>query len=367
MNTSSQQPNHLAVTTAKVRAVDVGYFNTKITLGRNESAGLIETQIFPSMTTRFNGTLLDSPGMSALDIYIVDVGESKTRFAVGKDVGFVMTGKEKRLTSEHYCTSMEYSALFKGALHEIAKAEGYPPLLIIEKLVLGLPLNTYQTFHNKLVANAKGFHSLKTKDGKDCLVKVIDVHVIVQPQGALINCSMKLNQPIQGWQLVLDPGGGTLDWFLTKGNVPSWSRSGAYPKSMLSCSTDVARKLNPKWQHQPEIIEIIDKAICDHAASFKIGPDIFSTNNIWNTVDAAFEEPFNAMLESIGETDVIEKILVTGGAGKVLHRHMLKFHPELARKVVMDDDPVFSNVRGFHMIGEMFASHAGVQNATAIA
>lgn len=65
------------------------------------------------------------------------------------------------------------------------------------------------------------------------------------------------------------------------------------------------------------------------------------------------EECLLKMLSKIGHTDDIDHILLTGGGAPVFHRYFAKRKPQLAELMVLDKNPVFSNVRGFHAFGEL--------------
>ena len=70
--------------------------------------------------------------------------------------------------------------------------------------------------------------------------------------------------------MVVDPGGGTLDWYLTERTTPYWERSGAYPKAMLACAYAVADRLDSGWRDQAAIVDRIDCAIREQLPSFKV-------------------------------------------------------------------------------------------------
>lgn len=346
----------LPVIRVKARAVDVGYFNVKYTTGRslNGSSNQIGVGMFPALSPRLAGqSITHSPGTLSADGCIVSI--DGVRYFVGKGAVFNSSGVEPRPVLTDYSTSDKYLALLRGALHYISKAEGSPAQLSIEHLVLGLPLNTYTEYKDKLVRRVVGNHtiSLTGPNGGEQVVTVEDVTVLVQPQGALVNFGVQSREQPDRWVLVMDPGGGTLDWFLSKGRQPNWQRSGAYPKSMLACAVAVCDRINPDWKNQFEIVERIDETIRSHAESFRVGPQTYALKDYWQSVESVLDESIRYMLCVVGATDNLDRILLTGGGAKVFNEHLQKHYPKLAAIVHIDDDPVYSNVKGFQVVGDM--------------
>jgi hypothetical protein len=55
------------------------------------------------------------------------------------------------------------------------------------------------------------------------------------------------------------------------------------------------------------------------------------------------------------------RFCITGGGATVFHRFLCEQRrPDLGALLRIDADPVFSNVRGFHIFGEMRQQSAGV-------
>lgn len=344
------------------RAIDVGYYNVKYSMGRSIHAGqtVINTGLMPSLAPRLSSHItMQSPGTMAADGCIIEI--DGVRYFVGRGAVFNSSGVEPRPILPDYALSDKYLALARGALNYMAQAEGAPSELIIEHLVVGLPLNTFTQYKDALQRRTKGEHIITLPgDVGHRRITVEDVTVLVQPQGALINFNAQTRGQPEGWLLVVDPGGGTLDWFLTKGRQPNWQRSGAYSKAMLACATAVCDRINTDWKNQFEIVERVDEAIRSKAQTFKVGPTIYELKDYWQTVESVLDESIRYMLGVVGATDNLDRILLTGGGATVYFNHMQQNYPRLAALVHMDSDPVFSNVRGFQVVSEMMLGHKGV-------
>ncbi|HEX2548057.1 MAG TPA: hypothetical protein VHL79_24445 [Ramlibacter sp.] len=341
------------VTAVGVRAVDVGYFNVKYTRGRKRvgDSNVIDVGLFPALAPQLAGVALAAAGGSAVaDACAVSVGG--VRYAVGPAAVFHTSGSEPRPVDPDYCASDKYHALTLGALHYMAQHAGATEDFVIELLVLGLPLNNYARHAARLAQRMRDTHVVGDEAGVSRRVTVQRVHVMVQPHGALCHFGA-VRSNLEGWTLVVDPGGGTLDWFMAHGQQPNWKRSGAYPKAMLQCAYAVADCIDARWRHQYEVVEAIDRALRSGAASLRVGAREWPLQPYWPAVEAVLQESLKAMLESTGPLDAVRRVLLTGGGAGLYRAYLARTMPELEPALEIDEDPIFSNVRGFHACGEV--------------
>ena len=342
-----------------VRAVDVGYFSTKLTLGRKTvgSSSYIATSIFPSLAPRLPAGLSPQTALQGKpDGAVVNVDD--VNYFVGRDAILYSSGCEPREVLPDYCQTAKYKGLLRGALHYIQQDAGASSEMIIRHLVLGLPLNTFGANRDKLSASIQGEHLLPDPKEPNSMrrVTVEKASVIVQPQGALVNYGATHNRVFQeGWVLVVDAGGGTLDWYVARGRLPNWQRSGAYPKSMLACAYAVADRINPNWRDNFEIIERIDKAIREGAPSFTTAGETYELAQYTSAIESVLKESTDKMEAKLGSLDNLDMILFTGGGAKVFHDYMARRFGKLSKIMCIDEDPVFANVKGFQVAGEIMS------------
>lgn len=342
-----------------VRAIDVGYFSIKLSLGRKlvGDSSTIATALFPSLAPRLPAGLTPQSALHGKPDGCV-VAVEDVNYFVGRDAILYSSGREPREVLADYSQTDKYLALMRGALHYIFQDAQAKSELVIRHLVLGLPLNTFGENRDKLAKRAMGEHLLPDPihPGAHRRITVERASVIVQPQGALVSYAANHTKTFQdGWVLVVDPGGGTLDWYVARGRLPNWQRSGAYPKSMLACAYAVADKIDATWRDNFEIIERIDKAIRENAPSFKTGGQTYELSNFATGIEAVLKESTDKMVAKLGSLDNLDTILFTGGGAKVYHDFFSKRYPKLAPIMAMDDDPVFANVKGFHVAGEIMS------------
>lgn len=343
-----------------VRAMDVGYFSVKLSLGRKlvDGDSVIHTGLFPSLAPRLpSGMSLETAMKSKTDGCVVNV--NGVSYYVGRDAILYSSGREPRAVLPNYSNTDKYRALFLGGLHYIAQDVGVKGDLILKHLVLGLPLNNYANHYIALTKMAEGTHELPDPRNSNAVrcITVQSVSVVVQPQGALTNYAVQnQTEARDGWTLVVDPGGGTLDWFVSRGRQPNWQRSGAYPKSMLECSYAVADAIDRTWRDNFEIIERIDRAIREGAPSVKTAGRTHELARYASAIEAVVKEATDKMVAGLGSMDNLDRILFTGGGARLFYEYMVVNYPDHKNIMHIDNESVFANVKGFQLVGEFLTA-----------
>lgn len=341
----------------EVRAIDVGYFNVKFTHGRTkkeDGSTTIATDLFPALAPVVSAEALGlAEGQKKTAGTVVQV--EGVHYYVGKDVDIYARGVEPREVNEDYCTTAKYLALLRGALFSMAREENLPPggTLVIEFLVVGLPLNTYARHKAKLTEVTKKQHSFTGPEGKPWVVEVGEVLVLTQPQGALYDAGFNNRGNLDGLTLVLDVGGGTLDYLVGSPKKVIYARSGAYPRAMLACAHAVLDEINPAWKDNLGVVEKIDSAIRDGKESITLQGEVFMMADYLPKVHAVLDEAVSKMMATVGNTADLEQVLCTGGGGKTLFEYLRVKWPDRAKLLKLNSEPVFANVRGFQIRGEI--------------
>lgn len=331
-----------------VRAIDVGYFNVKYTKGRKRAgdANLIDVGIFPSLAPRrLSADFLKTSGPRP---DVCSVAVDGIGYVVGPGCIYNLGGIEPRRVAEDYAMTAKYHALALGALHYMAADAGTSEHFTIDLLVVGLPLTTWRDYREPLAQRLKGEHEV---DG--LRVTVREVIVMVQPQGALINFGTSNKVRPDGLSLVVDPGGGTLDWYVAENGYGNWNLSGAYPKAMLQCNYAVADAIDESWRHQFKVVEQIDLALRTNGDSFTVGTKEYRLDAFRPQIEDVLRESIDAMLQKTGPLDSVRRVVVTGGGARLYHDYLTRNMPQLERALEIDTDPVFSNVKGFQVNGEV--------------
>lgn len=340
---------------APVRAVDVGYYNTKFTLGLTADETDIRHDLFPSMAVALDSPdVKGMPGFDRADAFCVIVNDKP--YWVGKHVASNSSGVDPRPVLSDYSATDQYLALVRAAFHYMLPPDHLA--MVIKYLVVGLPLTTWEAHRQAVKLRLTGVHHVDAADSART-VTVENVYVIPQPQGCMMNFGRANAGTMEGLTLVVDMGGGTLDWFLATKKSPYPQRSGAYAKGMLACAEAVAKAAgNPQWVDQYHIMERIDVAIRNGHDSFRAAGVEWPLAKYRPVIVGVLEECIDKMMAKVKETDDIDRVILTGGGAKVLDEVLRRKCRPLSNRIHVEKDPVFSNVRGFQIFGETIAKRA---------
>lgn len=310
--------------------IDVGFFSTKYSLGRASG--------------RNGGNILVE-------------AEPGVFHHVGKDVFDTVSSTASRAVVPDFSMSSAYKALFLGALYYAARHFGGTGPLLIQELAVGLPLSTIYTHADALQTMAQGAHAIPCPGAKDrtLTVEVEKATVVAQPHGALISHVVHRHGSglsTEGKTLVLDMGGGTFDWFVSRGIVPNYQRCGAVAIGTLACATAVCKSIKAGLQDDPEIVARVDKALRDNPDTVRIAGRDHKLDTHWPSVEAILKDAIEQMVESVGSLDNVETILLTDGGASLLERVARPALRDYAHMIQIDAEPIASDVRGFHAIAE---------------
>ena len=353
--TQSASLKHVVLPAA---GIDIGFHTTKFTTGTTSthSGSQINTDSFPSLAPQLSaGDAAKYQGVPVDGVFI-PIGDHT--FLVGKGAPAAMDGAgQVRAANSNYSETPAYKALFLGALSHIAKHQGATGSLTIEWLTMGLPVSTVMTHRKQVESMAKGTHEVPLP-GKNGLLRVTvkNALVIGQPQGALIYHTQKLaSQMSNETVLVLDMGGGTFDWFISTKMVPNFTLSGSIPKGTLSSSSAVLdklvsqEKLDPGYRDNPYLLERIDEAMRNGLPTVGIVGRKLALEPHLPLADSVIRSALTDMATRLGSAmGTIEHVLLTGGGAPLVNRNIKAVLPIAADMLQMDDEPVMSNVKGFH-------------------
>ncbi|MBU0588323.1 MAG: hypothetical protein KJ852_04155 [Gammaproteobacteria bacterium] len=342
--------------TLPATAIDVGFFSTKQTLGRqaNKDSSEILVAQFPSIAPRITGGLQSFSLGAEHEGVLLEV-EPGVHHYVGKDVLNTSNSFGTRAVVSNFSESASYKALFLGALFYLARHQKVGSTLIIKMLAVGLPMSTIFSHSKSLQMLVTGEHTIPHPSNPGSFIQVVvqNAMVVAQPQGALINHGVsKYGKPSDMNSLVLDMGGGTFDWFVSKGIFPNKLRCGAAPIGALACATAVCSQIHPELQNDHEIMARVDAALSSGAETVRITGRDYRMADYWPAVRGVLQDAVEQMQKSVGLLRNIDTILLTGGGSRMLSKVIGKMLPDFAHMIEMDEEPVFSNVRGFHVIAE---------------
>jgi PRTRC genetic system protein D len=333
-------------------AVDVGFFATKFSLGRDRASGHIAVDHFISEAVPVPGGINALPFAQRPDGFIVDVDGAP--YFVGKGAADVGTAFGTRAVSADYSRNPTYRAIFLGALAYMAKHYCATTSMEIKQLVVGLPMSTFASHAAELQAMVEGNHSVPASGNTGAISVVVhSAHVAPQPMGAMMNAGLGLGRKSSpDSTLILDMGGGTFDWFTCNGLAPKTQRCGAAPVGMLTCAAEICDRIKPGLKSNRDIMNRVDRALrCNEPTVRVAGLDVELKDHL-RQVDAVLHRALDEMLKSVGTLDDIGAMHFTGGGAQMLAKVAAVKLKDYAHMIHVDQDPVTSNVRGFHVMGE---------------
>lgn len=338
--------------TPTVRAADVGYGHIKFTEGRNKQ-GEIVTNSMPSQSPVAGALYADGAGaalvMNRRDTFRVPVDGSV--YEVGREVRFALDPRhESEVLDTDFALSPSYAARLLGAVNYMLP--GIPDH-VIDLLVLGLPMNTYEKHQADLAQRFQGTHVINERG---TTVEVRNCHVFPQPLGSY---AAFIAEQWEGTDtptaLTIDPGYNTVDWFVCRGMAAHSLRSKAIERGVNSVlravATDVIKKLKFDAA-ESEVVRAIDASLTN-GVPFKMYGQEFDLAEHMKAGDAVISEAAQAIKNSVGAGSDIDVIVMSGGGAALYAAAVADKFPRL--KVVTLDQPALANVRGFQILGERLA------------
>ncbi|GLW61516.1 hypothetical protein Hthe01_18650 [Hydrogenophilus thermoluteolus] len=319
-----------------ILGIDIGYSNLKLAFGQKGEAP--KTQLRPAgaapadrFGSRFDGKAHD-------DFLHVLVDGQQFIAGVSPDRAEMWS----RTLHEDYPSSASYKALFHAGLllSEMDR---------IDLLVTGLPVSQYleEPRRKALAEKMKGTHQITPKRS----VTVEKVKVIPQPVGGLLDYIDQENAEIEDARvLVVDPGFFSVDWVVIANNDLHRHSSGT-SLNASSVVLEEASRLIAKDYGAAVKTESLENAI----RSGKTTVLVFGQRvEIAPYIEGAAKTVAPVVVESIQkslrtEGAALDLIVLVGGGAAFFREALQAAFPRL--QVVSPQEPVFSNARGFWIMG----------------
>lgn len=341
--------------------LDLGFFSTKMAMPiQDKGAGSVRTEQFPSLAP-VSTPMQDLPSFNRPDGCTVRVGE--VTYFVGNGVHQKMDGSGlTRSSNPDYSKTPEYNALFLGALWHMARSMKLGDThLKIEHLAVGLPMASMRTHAKSLAELCSGSHLIPgvADPAANFKVNVGKVHVLSQPQGAMLSVLGDMPAAAKENILVADMGGGTFDWFLAERMVANLNKSGSHNRGMLNCAIEICKRVAPDSLGNPGMIQRIDDALREGAATVRVaGQDVKMADALPYALQVV-ESSLRQMSLSVGDMGTIDRVIVTGGGASLITKAWGQVFPKYASLLDVCHDPVYANVRGFLLFARSAAAAQG--------
>lgn len=324
-----------------VRAVDVGFGNTKYVTGW--AGDDIRCACFPSVAYP-----------SARDLSTVPAAERRKTVAVPIDGLFYEVGPEVSLAAEsfratqlhnRYTETPEYAALLRGAL-------GMMKVGAIDLLVIGLPVAALAAKKAALEKAMTGKHEV----GGGRTVTVRKALAIAQPQGALVyyaSLHQKLKAIEQEQSLIIDPGARTFDWLVAKGMCLVQKKSHSLNRGMFDVLQAIATEISADIGTPYRDFDAIDLALRTGKSPmlYQKPYDIAPLMPMARTIA---QQAVSSMMQWIDASYSFQNIILVGGGAFLFKQAVKEAFPKY--KIHEVKEPMYANVKGFQIAGMNYAA-----------
>lgn len=327
---------------AVVRAIDVGYGNTKYT---RDNAG--ESAMFPSVAPLASAKRLSDAGGGKRNTVRIEVGDNT--YEVGLDALYAQSGVAfGKSMDTNFSTSDIYIALTLAACHYMGMEE-------IDLLVLGLPVSTWDNYRHQLADRVRGTHTITSTGRK---ISVGECKVLPQPLGGFYHHTVSNN--LTDWlmsdttNLVIDPGYFTLDWLVTHGTMINDDRSGAINNGGVAGALNaMSATIEQKIGNDIGGIHRLDAALLNGKPLRAHGEEI-DLDKYRGVAEHATKDAIGKMVANIGTLADIDNVLIVGGGADIFADAIKEKFPK--QNVIVGEEAVYANVRGFQIMGEKWAN-----------
>jgi plasmid segregation protein ParM len=321
-----------------VRAVDLGFGNAKFVVA-HPPGGSIQCRSFPSLAPSAAQSSVSGGFLERPDTVVVE--SQGKRYEVGPGVGVTRDGCDHRILHQDYMRTPEYLALMRGIFH-------YMEVPSIDLLVVGLPVNHVQGRAQELERLIVGRHP--TTNGN--MVDVKKVYAMAQPIGGFMHYALTSGhfQMLRTQvNLVIDVDFVTLDWLLCDGMRPIAQRCGHTEGGVSAILKPIAKHVSQDHDVNFSDFTALDRGLRDGYFTL-FGGQVPIARYL---PDAApvLDKAIAALCHSAGDGSDINNIFLVGGGAKLYASSIAARFPK--HPVVIVDDPIYANVRGFHLAGEM--------------
>lgn len=319
-----------------VRAIDVGYGNTKYTLGGER--GNVRCAHFPSQA--YPGLMDQTRDALGGQRKTVAIPLNGLFYEVGPEIALAGNAFRGSHGHDHYIETPEYLALMRAALR-------YMKVEQVDLLVVGLPVALFASKRTALEKLATGRHEVAA--GRYVTVK--KALAVAQPQGALVQFGAqteRLAQVSRQLNLVVDPGYRTFDWLVAAGMRLVPAKSHSINRGILDVVKAMCRRISADRGVDYRDIDALEAAMRNGANPI-VGQQPYDLKTLMPITAATARQAVSTMIEWLGETREFDNIVLVGGGASLFGAALKEAFPK--HKVHEVRDPLYANVKGFHMAG----------------
>lgn len=323
-----------------VRAVDVGFGNTKFITG--VAGGDIRCASIPSLAYPSARDPAALPAAERRKTIAIPI--NGLYYEVGQDAALATDNLRATHLHDRYTETPEYMALLRGAL-ALMKVPS------IDLLVVGLPVSHFMGKKAALERAVTGAHDVGA--GKTVIVR--KALVVAQPQGALVYYAathQKMATIEHEQSLIIDPGSRTFDWLVARGMRLVLKTSDSVIRGVSHMLRVIAHDIGTEIGTPYTDLDAIDRALRT-GKSPMIYQKTYDISKLMPMANTVAERAVGAMLESIPADYSFQNIILVGGGAFLFKSAVKQAFPK--HRILEVREPMYANVRGFQIAGMNYA------------
>lgn len=319
-----------------ILGIDIGYSNLKLAFG--PTGNMPQTVLCPAgaapadrFGARFDGQAHDD------FIHVTVDGEAYVA-GVSPDRAELWS----RSLHADYCTGTSYRALFQAGLLLSGMKH-------IDTLVTGLPVSQHfdEARRGAVEKQMRGIHAIAPHHN----VMVENVRVIPQPVGGLLDYIAQENVDLEDARvLVIDPGFFSVDWVVVAHKTLQRHSSGTSLNASSVVLEEACKQIGKELGAEVST-ESLENAVRDSKDTVLVaGRRVQITSYIEKASKAIGHVIADSVHKALRtESQMVDLVVLVGGGAGFFREGIQEAFPRL--EVVTPDEPVFSNTRGFWLMG----------------
>lgn len=331
---------------AIVRAIDVGFGNTKFVVGLGDGrTAEMRCACFPSRAYPSARDPSKAIGSEARKTFAIPI--DGLFYEVGPDV--MLAADAFRATEIHgdYIETPQYRALVRGALRMMR-------VDAVDLLVVGLPVAAFAAKKAALERLMTGRHDV----GGGKTVTVHKALAMAQPHGALIDYATQ-HGAVEAMEheqsLVIDPGSRTFDWLVAHGmrlsHTQSYSVERGVSNILQLIADDITHEIGQPYTNLDRIDWALRRGKC-----LTVYQQQYNPARMRPMVEIIAQDAVAAMMRRIGGSFNVQHVILAGGGAFLFKKAVRQaFSTHQIREI---KEPMFANVRGYQVAGMNFAQSA---------
>jgi plasmid segregation protein ParM len=219
----------------------------------------------------------------------------------------------------------------------------------VDLLVVGLPVSQYTTKRAALQKAMTGTFDA----GRKQRIVVRRALVVPQPQGALYWCAQQ-NPSVASPRyktLVMDVGSRTFDWLVTRGMRVVPNMSDSVTRGVSDILRHIADTVGARIKEDFRDLDAVDRALRT-GQLLRLNQQDHDLKKFDTAVRKIADQALDFVLARLDGPQDLEHIILVGGGAYLYTKAVRHRFPK--HKITEVADPMYTNVRGFQLLGEQY-------------